>query len=220
MIQKSLLALALCASFSFSAQAESVRNPVGEVANYKLDNNGRRTTSMIRRGKFQAKVLKHMPDSDKGPAYKTQLKFDLTIDWVGRKTGVQAVDVPEQYFQPEFMDELRRRKKMSFPQFKVSHKGMASVRNMDGKRYSNCDKVLIYDVDTSRSYASSPMMDILEQSILQVTQVTGAYREEIKNLRILAHVKEGVPVLGAVKVDIAGTARGFDFKAGFDYLAR
>ena len=215
-----LIASALLMSQTALSNSDELRNPVGETALYKLDNNGSRTTGMIKKGTFHAKVLKFNPNSADGPAYKTRLKYDMKISWVGRKTGTKDVEVPQRYFMPEFMQELRTKKKMSFPQFKVAHQGRATVKTKEGKRYRNCDKVLIYDIDTGNGFAPNEFSQLLEQSVLQVMQVTGAVREEVQNLRILAHVKKGVPVLGAVKIDISGTARGFNFKAGFDYSTR
>ena len=40
---------------------------------------------------------------------------------------------------------------------------------------------------------------------------------QIEDLKLAAHVFTGLPVLGAVKLDLSGTAQGMKIKAGFDY---
>lgn len=198
--------------FGLSAQAE--RNPVGEKVKYKLDNSRARTTSMIKKGWFTAEVTEYLPDAANGPAFNTKLTYDLTISWVGRKVGTKELEAPEQYFRPEFLEQLRSSKTMDLGTFKVAHKGFATVSTMNGKRYRNCDKILIHDIKNDPAEWSG----FVRAAVHQITQVTGVAETEIKNLKILAHVKSGIAVLGAVKIDISGQASGFDFKAGFDLL--
>lgn len=186
------------------------RNPVGERANYQLDRAAARTSSLIQQGTIVTSVTKHLPDHQDGASYEAQLDYDLTIRFGGRQQGNRKMALPEAYFTPEFLSDLRSNGRYESPQFKVEHLGYANARNLDGKVYENCDKIRIYDV---QSPEYMPFAQI-GADILQLA--TGAL---IEDLVIVAHIKEGEPVLGAVKLDITGKYNGIGIKAGADYVS-
>ena len=78
---------------------------------------------------------------------------------------------------------------------------------MNGTTYENCDKILIYDVNTE----TAP--DFV-QLLLGYDNLST--EGEIENLEIRAHVYEGIPVLGAVKIDVEGDTSGMHVFAGAD----
>ena len=186
------------------------RNPVGEQAKYILDNNGNRTTSMIRSGSATAVVTARLPDAK---AYNVKVAYDMMIDFVGRKSGEKDCATPECFFKSSLMEELRQKKTMQLPFFKLTHQGYADIRNKDGKTYSNTDKILISDI---KHAPESDLYGLLEMSFMQAMAVTGATQAEIQDLKILVHYTTAVPVLGAAKIDMSGKASGHAFKAGFD----
>lgn len=205
------IVIALLATLIGGTSYGQARNPVGEKAKYILDNSRARTTSMIRSGTALAEITGYLRDQK---AFNARLTYDLNIDWVGRKSGEKELAAPEEYFQPEFLEKLRREKKIVLPRFTVTHMGFADAKDKNGKLYRNCDKVMISDIKQAHEV---PFFELLEESFGQVAVVTNT---QIEDLKILAHVSLEVPVLGAVKIDLSGKASGFDFKAGFDYTNR
>jgi hypothetical protein len=161
---------------------------------------------------MDATVTMALPNHPDGPAYETSLDYDFVLQFIGRRQGNETMAVPAAYFTPEFMTELRRTGQYQTPQFKVRHRGYAHARNMDGNVYSNCDKIEIYDIQQA-----SPAADLARQ--LLRTDAGMPEFAEIEDLVILAHVKEGMPVLGAVKLDVSGVYEGVRVKAGADYEA-
>ena len=118
---RNLVMLAALALGSLSFQV--VADPVGEVADYKLDRDMNRTSSVIKQGVFKAEVTDYLPDQETGPAYKIQIDYDVLIQFYGRRTGTEYVDSPEEFFTPEFMQNLRDAGEIHYPQFKIRQLG-------------------------------------------------------------------------------------------------
>lgn len=196
-------------SFISSIASAYERNPVGESANFQLDKASTRTSSLIQQGTITTRVDQYLPDHQDGPSYEASLDYDLTIRFGGRQQGTRKMPLPQAYFTAEFLANLRANGQYESPQFKVQHLGYADVRNLDGKVYENCDKIRIYDV-------KSPEMMPFAQIGADILQLaTGGM---IDDLVIVAHIKDGEPVLGAVKLDITGKYNGIAIKAGADYV--
>ena len=100
---------------------------------------------------------------------------------------VKATECPR--ITPEFLEELRQNGTYVGPDFKIDHLGYEDADNMDGAFYPHCDKLRIYDIPDS-----SP--------------------NDITDMEIIADVSYGIPVLGAVKMDITGKYRGQRIKVG------
>jgi hypothetical protein len=83
---------------------------------------------------------------------------------------------------------------------------------MNGSVYNNCDKILMYDI---KEVGSSGIVSLAAE-LLSPEQNFIPLSEEIENMVILAHIKEGIPALGAVKLDVSGKYQGRDVKAGAD----
>lgn len=170
------------------------RDPLGERADYKVDRSSSRTSSMFTGGSLEAVITEALPDNGNGPAHRTKIDWTLKVQVIGNQSGSRDVKVPDVYFSPEFLDELRIKGTYEGPDFKLKHMGFGDAHNMDGAFYPNCDKILIYDMpNVARANA------------------------DIDDLEILAHVQYGIPVLGAVKMDIKGKFRGQRIKVGADY---
>jgi hypothetical protein len=188
------------------------RDPIGEKANYQLDKNGSRTTSMVSSGSAKASVTEFIPDHDQGPSYNVNLDYDITVQFYGRQTGTAKWAFAEEFFDTTFMANLRENGTYETPDYKMRHEGYADVRNLDGSVYPHCDKVLIYDVKI-------PDKHKLEQIIYGAAgfNPTAMGNPPVEDLQIRAHIYAGVPVLSAVKLDLSGVVQGMPAKAGFDY---
>jgi len=211
MISGVLFAIVMLMIDAPMSQAEPTRDPIGERANYQLDRNSQRTSSIVRSGSFVTRVADYLPDAEEGPAYNVVLDYDFNISLIGRRQGSQVVEVPAEYFTPEFLEKLRTDKDYEAPKFKIRHEGMANVRNMDGRSYDNCDTILIYDIKDVRA---TPLATMLASLAGYAEPMPAA---SIENLQIRAHIKYGIPVLGAVKIDISGKYNGVSIKVGADY---
>lgn len=200
----------------------SAQSPVGDFAHYDLDRNPARTTSMILAGKFDVTVDAYVPDHADGPAYETSLEYDFNVQMVGRKKGAEKMMVPADYFEPDFLQNLRDTGRYDGAGFKVRHEGYVDARTIDGTLYANCDKILIYDIQTAAMQSSmangagrflAVARDLIAMAARSQLGVSG----DVQDLQVRAAIYPGVPVLGAVKLDISGIVSGFRFKAGADY---
>jgi hypothetical protein len=207
-MRKLFVASFLSAVFSANAFAAA---PIGEFAKYMLDRNRERTSSMITAGEFLSRVMEFLPDNEAGPVYQTKLDYDMKIRLLGRRQGTRNIDVPEEFFTPEFMIKLRAEGELQYPQFKIRHLGYADATTMEGNAYPQCDKVFIYDIKDQAQ--SNGFIKVVAAMAAKSTGAT-----EIKNLEITAWMAPPIPVLDAVKMDITGTVDGQAFKAGLDYV--
>ena len=219
----SIAKVMLFSALVFGTTAAYGRNPVGEVANYKLDKNSARTSSMIKSGTMETKVTKAIPDAAEGPSYETAISYDFDIQFVGRQKGTELVAVEEEFFTEEFLQKLRTDGAYEGPDFKIKHEGYADARNLDGKFYPRCDKLLFYDIKTDKEDRSGSSSPVINLALALLSSTADAYgidpRADIEDLKIRAHVAFGIPVLGAAKIDMSGKSSGMNVKAGADYVS-
>jgi hypothetical protein len=208
-----MLALGLSSTVFASTGTGPDRDPIGEFADYKVDRNSSRTTSMIQSGTMKAEVTNFIPDHADGPSYEARIDYTFKIQMMGTRTGTEIVTVPEVYFTPEFMQDLRTNGSYVSDSFKVQHQGYADVRTMDGGVYPHCDKIRIYDVQ-SEIAATVPMINVARQLLGPTGQQPDG---DFEDMEIIAHIKEGLPVLGAAKIDVSGLYQNMRVKAGADY---
>lgn len=209
-----LLTVISSISFATTTNVNSCgRNPVGEQANYDLVK-GSRTTGLIKKGTFDSEIVEFKPEAEKGPAYVAKLKYDLKVTFVGRHQGEQNIDVPVEFFTQEFVERLRKEKTIETPKFKVDHLGFEDAETKFGLRYENCDKIKIYDVQMEGQKFLSHFARALASGANPFIEIQNS---QIEDLEIIALRTNGIPVLGAAKIDIKGKAKGYRFKAGFDY---
>jgi hypothetical protein len=202
-VASAFVGISLCAG----AAAAYDRNPVGERADYELDRNAGRTSSLIQNGTLALYITQHLPDQQGGAVYETKLDYDFRLRYAGRQQGRKGMSIPLDYFTPDFMADLRRTGHYESVSFKVDHLGYGDAQNLDGHRYENCDKIRIYDIKDLDSPFVQVALELLEAAVAQ----------PIDDLVIVAHIKDGEPVLGAVKLDIAGKYSGLSIKAGADF---
>jgi hypothetical protein len=209
MIRKFIISIVAMLCISSTALS---RDPVGESAAYQLDKNAARTTGLIQSGSALTKVTEFLPDHENGPSYNISLDYDFVVQFYGRQNGTTKWEFPQEFFQPEFMQKLRETGSFETPDYKIRHEGYADSRNMDGGVYPHCDKILIYDIKI-------PELRVIASILYAASgySPSAAGNPPIENLKIRGLMYGGVPVLGAVKLDLSGVVQGINAKAGFDY---
>lgn len=193
-------------SILFISSSLSFASLVGETANFNLDKDPQRTSSMIKSGTVKTTVVKYIDTEPNGPAYQTNIDYDFRVTLMGNQKGTEEVLAEESFFAPEFLEKLRQTQHYEGQYFKADHKGYADATTLDGHFYPNCDKVYLYDIKDPRR-------------VLGKIWATISGRADLKDPKILAHVYPGVPVLGGVKLDVAGISSGMKIKFGLDYVA-
>jgi hypothetical protein len=191
------------------------RDPEGEEAYYKVEK-GSRTSGIIKSGQVDTSVGEKNKVGGK-PSYPVDLEYKLKIDIIGTQSGTETIDVPAEYFTEEFLVMLREEKSYEAPKFKIKHQGFVNTETANGEEYRKCDKLFIYDIDTSKFQG---LRAALKAAAIQQAKSKGIDLPKggsIDDLEITALVKYGVPVLGAVKIDISGKYKGTKIKAGADY---
>lgn len=186
-------------SFQLHAQPD----PVGQKAHYLLDTDPKRTSSMIQSGSMDAFVNQLVTNENGEPAYEVLLSYKFNIQFVGLKEGLERPLIDKHYFDEEFLINLRETGYYESPNFKAKHLGYTNTTTLNKKTYKNCDKIFLYDIQETTVFRQ------MAESILS---------EEIEDLVGLALISPGVPVLGAVKLDLSGTYQGLPVKAGGDYI--
>jgi hypothetical protein len=178
---------------------------------------------MIKSGTMQTKVNKELPDAADGPAFEVALSYDFDVQFAGHQQGTELVAVADEFFTEEFLVKLRTDGAYESPDFKIKHQGYADARNLDGKFYPHCDKLLFYDVKTDKESVDGNSAPLVRMAVKIMNAAADAYSVDpdatIEDLKILAHVFVGVPVLGAAKIDMSGKYSGMSIKAGADYIA-
>jgi hypothetical protein len=167
---------------------------------------------MIQSGSALATVTEFLPDHENGPSYNVSLDYDFVVKFYGRQKGSTKWEFAKEFFEENFIVNLRERGTYETPDYKIRHEGYADARNLDGNVYSHCDKILIYDVKIPET---SEVARLLYASVGIDPKI--ANKPPIEDLKIRAHLYLGVPVLGAVKLDLSGVVEGMNAKAGFDF---
>lgn len=192
--------ISLCSAISMATP-----EIVGQKARYNLDKDPKRTSSMIKNGTVDASVTQHLA-TEAPPSYEVKLDYKFNIQLIGPSEGSNLEKLDAYYFDPEFLENLRKNKFYEGTNFKAEHKGFADAKNLDGKVYKNCDVVLLYDITQVT----------LANTLFSFAANNG---EEIQDLKVLVHIYPGIPVLGGVKIDASGKYNGMNVKAGGDYIS-
>jgi hypothetical protein len=200
--------------FLISSVSSAGIDPLGQSANYKLDKDPNRTSSMLKSGTIKISVPNEAKDLSQGPAYNVRIDYDFKIAIMGPYQGTKETQIEKEYFSEEFLENLRKTGYYEGQYFKAKHMGYADAKNLDGKMYPHCDKVFLYDL--KQPSALNLFSDLLGT---MATSEIIPDRADIEDIKILAHIFAGVPVLGAVKVDVSGNYDGMPVKAGGDYMA-
>lgn len=174
-------------------------------AHYKIVKDSRRTSSFVTSGTFTAWSGK-VPQGD----IPTHLKYKLKVKFYGEFSGVQSMVIPSEYFTEAFLVQLRKTRYFEGPNFKVKHVGFKDAKDYQGKLYKNCDQLYFYDIETvSRHYYRAPSNSRTPNRVFRI-------KSQLKDPKILASVKFGLPVIGAVSLDVTGSFMSVATKVGAD----
>ena len=213
-VQRFLVVLSFFVFGSVSALAEMQRDPMGETADYALDKNGARTSSLITKGFGEGIVDQFLPNHENGPSYGVLVSYELVVKLQGTKKGSMRFIFPDEYFTPQFMPDLRKNGTFETSDYKMKHEGMGSTTTLDGGDYKDCDKVMMYDIKDPDSLGFSALL-AAAAGYSEEDLRTG--RAEIQDLVIRTYIHPSVKVLGAAKLDISGKVSGVSVKVGLDY---
>ncbi len=194
------------------------RNPVGEIAKYKLDRNRTRTSTMLTKGLLDFKGGPFKPKEGTKGSYDSQFTYDVNIIMAGHKKGSKHVDIPAEFFSTEYQERLRKEGQIDEEKFKLKYLGVEDVETMDGLKYPKCDKILVYDIKAKDAQDfTSFINDLFGSMYVAEHEESEALVAKIENIQVVIAITDTVPFLGAVKIDASGRVKGFEFKAGFDY---
>jgi len=214
MSTKQVLNSFLAFMFMISMTSEAGVDPLGQSANYNIDKDPKRTSSMLKSGTIKISVPQEGKDQSKGPAYLVKIDYKFNVALMGDYAGSKETQIEKEYFTEEFLKELREKGHYEGQYFKADHMGYADAKNLDGKFYPHCDKILLYDLKEPAS------LNLFKDLLTTIVDPNFGDREDIQDLKVLTHIFVGVPVLGAVKVDVSGIYEGMNVKAGGDYIAK
>ena len=191
------------------------RVPISEKAAYKVDLDRSRTSSMVKSGTFDAFVVGESLNVEN--SYQVDLNYKFNILFQGNTEGTEQLDIDAEYFTEEFLVLLRDQREYQGQKFKVRHLGFGDARTMDGSFYPNCDILLFYDIDTEQSNYFNTLFKKIAMEQLRASGTEVTLNGEIQDLKVHTYIKYGVPVLGAVKIDVSGRYNRMAVKAGADY---
>lgn len=219
-MRTSLFAVAL--SLAISTISAYARDPLGQFAAYTLDRSRARTSALVSEGQIQVKILGFLPGPTRDEdAYQASIDYDLNILYVGQQKGSQALKIPSLYFGEELLTDLRAKKEITTPYFKLRYLGTEDVTTHTGEVYPETDVVLMYDLQT----ANDVFTDLVRSLNFSASQLypfgnhskgNGAF-PQIQDLQITMHLSKDLPVLGAAQLDLRGTVSNIRIKMGFDY---
>lgn len=194
-------------------------DPVGEEAAYELVRSRSRTSSLITDGTFNIKVLERTEDTDNGPAFRSQYEYDLKIQFAGDQNGDGELHIPIEFFTPEFMEKLRQDGEAETNWFKIKYLGRGPTSTSDGRNYPDADKILIYDIETQQSDKLPAFVaQAIHMAVKALSHNKNLAKGELEDIKIKGDIVQGLPVLGAARMDISGKYSGFNIKAGFDFV--
>jgi RNA polymerase sigma-70 factor (ECF subfamily) len=84
-----------------------------------------------------------------------------------------------------------------------------ALNNLHKFRQESSIKTWLYKIT-----ANTSKTHLRKKKLMTFFKLNDSEEADIENLQIRAHAKEGIPVLGAAKIDVSGKMRGIDFIAG------
>jgi hypothetical protein len=212
-----VFAVGMMFALSWTAQANDVhdslgRNPEGEVAFYKLDKKtSGRTSSLVTQGQLKWVVGGFAADIGKFGSWVAKLDYNLKVLIAAPQIGQRTIRIPADYIAYDYFDKLKLTKTIQEEHFKLEYQGQETVTKLDGKEYTDCAKVLAYDIDIDAFAKVKTVM-------MKAFGIRPTDSHLIKDVTLLLTIKNSVPVVNAVKLDLMATVRGIKTRAGFDYM--
>lgn len=185
-------------------------SPVGEKASYLLDvSSSDRTSWMIENGVGEATVAEYRQDEELGPSYVISIDYEMSLAFYGDQKGSIGLLVPAEMLEDGFYQELVESHPKYYKNFTIDFIGRSDAVDALGNSYDQCFISRIHDVDPNYRPFRNPrvLWKNLEGALV-----------EVEDVEIYLRVHPSIGVLGAVQIDVSGTAMGFDLKAGFDLI--
>lgn len=177
-------------TFSNSLLAVSI----DEQAFYKVNKDPRRTSSIIKAGELILS-LDFMHDMQ---TYVLNLDYTINTDMMGLIKKQKKLYLPVEYFEEKFLIDLKQNGFYQTDKIKAKYLGQSTVKNMDGTIYENCDVIFLYDLN-------------LESDILN---------QPTKLKFLIIYLSQGVPVIGASRLDVRENLLGLLVNIGFDLISQ
>jgi hypothetical protein len=211
MLKVSAMFLTVC--LATVAMGNDRRDPVGEVAKYKLDKSGGRTSMAVSKGAISTTVARTIDDQN-GKSYGVKIDYDVTLKITGSFKDSFEMVFPENFFTPDFIDNLRNSGSYVSDQYKITYDGQADASNSDGRVFPKADLLTIYDIKVDGEKGLYRLLCIAAGFDPDEVSVEKAL--PMANMKIKAHVYQGIPALSSVKLDLSGKIKGIPTKLGFD----
>lgn len=171
---------------------------VGDRASYVLNKDSNRTSQGIESG--ASEVVIDSSDEQSGH-YNILVNYNVAFSCGNTKETTLRLRVPDNVFALGFYSNLQFLGQMEFGTMKLEHLGKEDAIDADGRVYSQCHCVRIYDIDQS--------------GLLEISG-DRMFTADIDNLEINIKVCNEIPAIGAVQMDIQGSFSGMTQKIGFD----
>lgn len=205
-------------SFVLSMNAFA-RDPQGETVKYKLNRSRIRTSAVIRKGNFAIAIGPRHTEETKKNLYQTKIDYELDLLIGGKKKGSKNIDVPAKYFDPDFMDQLRREGQSNEGDFKLKYMGKADVETSKGN-FPDCDKVMVYDVKMHLTDLASILNASTDEIYApQLADQDAQNSLDVSDVEVMLYITQRIPAIGAVQIDLSAKVSGFDIKAGLDFVS-
>lgn len=192
-----LLVVSIClANFSLAQDWD----PLGEIADYTSVNDGQRTSSFISSGHIHTEVEDERLDEED---YLIKLQFSLNT-WFSTEVGTVKLGLPWDYYEEGFLDELAQSSEpYKTSEFSMKYIGRKDVKLVDGRKFAGTYLLKFYDIKKKVTFERNGVSSEVE---LEGAEITVA-------------VVVGMPVIGAVQIDIKGVYWGYDIVMGADLNA-
>ncbi len=184
---------------------------IGDTASYKLSSNKDRTSSLVKKatGALTVVPLPRGKSCEAGTVIK--LEYELEVMLKGKQKGDIGICVPPNMVGTTFYDNLAEYGQQSFGSFALEHAGRTSATDANGKDYDTC-----HAIEGSKIDHNYKRGDELNHAEVLWFNHEGKIKA-VRNLEVAYKASRGVPVLGAVEIDIRGISdAGINFRVGLD----
>lgn len=216
-MQARLFSAGVLAIVLSSSAAWADHDPRGESAKYLIDTDDARTDSMVEGGQFLTSIG-GQAGGPKVETYQVTVDFDLRLRFMGRKTGKKDAKMAADFFSGAWIKDLRQNGHYESKQFKAEHLGYEDVELKDGHSYAHCDHVRLYDIDENLPSILDPLATVGAQLLAPTLDGQGLTAPKVEDMEMIVDLHEGIPAIGAVRLDVSGKVSGMAVKAGADYV--
>lgn len=170
-----------------------------ETTNYKLDRSRARTTTMVQTATATLSTQSFAGSTDK---VRVHLDYDMAIRIMGNVKGTLVLGVPNEYFEPEFLPDLAKKKTLTYQGIEFKYEGTTTI-SIGSRVYEGVQKIVIEDAKT---------LVLDHQRHIEFSNQPKF--EGNGSLVIFRHPDIGA--VEAVQFDLTGKVGRINYKVGFD----